>query len=172
TKRRYSGSRSMDTLWSPWRFRYVTEAGKTDRCIFCEKAAGVASHDREQLILHRGRTNFVILNLYPYTTGHTMIAPYAHVADLLELEAQTLREMMELAQKVQAALKATYNPEGYNLGMNLGKCAGAGVAGHLHLHFLPRWGGDTNFMTVVSETRVHPEDLLTTYDKLVGFFRP
>ena len=162
----------MDTLWSPWRFRYVTEAGKTDRCIFCEKAAGVASHDREQLILHRGRTNFVVLNLYPYTTGHTMIAPYAHVADFLELEAETLREMMELAQKVQAALKASYNPEGYNLGMNLGKCAGAGVAGHLHLHVLPRWGGDTNFMTVVSETRVHPEDLLTTYDKLAGFFRP
>ena len=165
------GSRSMDILWSPWRFRYVTEAGKGDRCIFCEKAAGNASHDREELILHRARSNFVILNLFPYTTGHTMIAPYAHLADLGELDAETLREMMELAQKLQAALKAAYNPEGFNLGMNLGKCAGAGVADHLHLHFLPRWGGDTNFMTVIGETRVQPEDLLATYDKLAGFFR-
>jgi len=160
----------MDYLWSPWRFRYVTEAAKDARCVFCEKAAVNTSQDREHLVLHRARSCIVLLNLYPYTTGHTMIAPYAHVGSLSELDAETLGEMMGLAQKVQAALQATYEPEGYNLGMNLGKCAGAGVIDHLHLHVLPRWTGDSNFMTVIGETRVHPEDLLTTYDKLVGCF--
>ena len=160
----------MDYLWSPWRFRYVSQAEKNDRCVFCEKAAGDPSRDREQLILYRGRSNFVLLNLFPYTTGHTMIAPYAHVAELEQIDTATLAEMMELAQKVQASLKASYRPEGSNLGMNIGKCAGAGVADHLHLHILPRWTGDSNFMTVVAETRVQPEDLLTTYDKLAGFF--
>ncbi len=160
----------MDYLWSPWRFRYVSQAEKSDRCIFCEKAALDQSRDREHLILYRGRLNFVLLNLFPYTTGHTMIAPYVHVAELEKIEKAALAEMMELAQKVQASLKASYKPEGSNLGMNLGKCAGAGVADHLHLHILPRWSGDSNFMTVIGETRVQPEDLLTTYDKLVGFF--
>lgn len=161
----------MDALWTPWRFRYVSQAGKKDGCVFCEKAQTAASQDREHLILHRAVANFVILNLFPYTTGHAMIAPYAHVANLDELPAETLAEMMTLAQKVQAALKATYHPEGYNLGMNLGKCAGAGVADHLHLHVLPRWTGDSNFMTVVGETRIHPEDPQTTYEKLAVFFR-
>lgn len=160
----------MDYLWSPWRFRYVSQGEKTSGCVFCEKPAAEVSRDRENLVLHRGRANYVILNLFPYTTGHVMIAPYAHVAMLEGLEAGALAEMMELARKIQMALKAAYKPEGYNLGMNLGACAGAGVAGHLHLHVLPRWVGDTNFMTVVSETRVHPEDLLATYDKLAGFF--
>jgi ATP adenylyltransferase len=160
----------MDTLWSPWRFRYVSEGTKSARCIFCDKAAGETAHDREQLILHRGQANFVILNLYPYTTGHAMIAPYAHVANLTELDSATLNEMMALAQKFQAALEEAYHPEGYNLGMNLGRSAGAGVADHVHLHVLPRWTGDSNFMTTVGETRVQPEDLLTTYDKLVRAF--
>lgn len=160
----------MDTLWSPWRFRYVSEGTKSERCIFCDKAAGDTARDREELILHRGRSNFVILNLYPYTTGHAMVAPYAHVAHLADLDAATLSEMMELAQRLQLALEAAYHPEGYNLGMNLGRCAGAGVADHLHLHLLPRWTGDSNFMTVIGETRVHPEELLTTYDKLARSF--
>ncbi len=160
----------MDLLWSPWRFGYVSEGIKREGCVFCEKAQLDASHDRENLVLHRAPTNFVLLNLFPYTTGHTMIAPYAHVAELDQLEAGILAEMMELAQKVLAALKTCYKPEGFNLGMNLGRCAGAGVADHLHLHVLPRWIGDSNFMTVIGETRVQPEDLLTTYDKLVGFF--
>lgn len=161
----------MDNLWSPWRFRYVSQGAKGTRCLFCEKSSGDPSHDREHLILHRARSNFVLLNLFPYTTGHTMIAPYAHVANLNEVEKGTLSEMMELAQKVQMALEASYKPQGYNLGMNLGECAGAGVADHIHLHVLPRWTGDSNFMTVVGETRVHPEDIFATYDKLVGFFR-
>ena len=162
----------MDYLWSPWRFQYVSEGTKTDRCVFCDMASGESPRDREHLILHRGRANFVLLNLYPYTTGHTMIAPYAHVPMLTDLNGETLGEMMELASKVQASLESAYHPEGYNLGMNLGKCAGAGVADHLHLHVLPRWTGDSSFMTVIGETRIHPEELLTTYDKLAVFFQP
>jgi ATP adenylyltransferase len=161
----------MDQLWSPWRFSYVSEGTKTQGCILCEKTALDASYDREHLILHRARRNFVILNLYPYTTGHALIVPYAHVAKLTDLDRETLGEMMELAQTTQAALEAVYHPQGYNLGINQGRAAGAGIADHLHLHLLPRWNGDTNFMTVVGETRVQPEDLQTTYDKLVGFFR-
>ena len=118
------------------------------------------------MVLYRGRKNFVLLNLYPYTTGHMLVTPYAHVATLDQASPETLVEMLELAQRLQTALHASYNPEGYNLGMNLGKCAGAGVADHLHLHMLPRWTGDSNFMTVTGETRVHPEDLRTTYDRL------
>ncbi len=161
----------MDYLWSTWRYQYVSAGAKRDGCLFCEMAALDAARDRERLILHRARFNFVLLNLFPYTTGHVMVAPYAHAANLTDLDAPVLGEMMELARDAQAALRASYNPEGYNLGMNLGKCAGAGVADHLHLHFLPRWNGDTNFMSVIGETRVLPEDLATTYEKLMGFFR-
>lgn len=160
----------MDYLWSPWRFRYVSEAAKSGQCVFCDKAAADPAEDRPNLILHRGRANFVLLNLFPYTTGHGLIAPYAHVPLLNGLPVDTLTEMMVLAQKVEAALNEVYKPEGYNLGMNLGRCAGAGVADHLHLHLLPRWTGDSSFMTVIGETRVQPEDLPTVYDKLVGFF--
>lgn len=160
----------MDYLWSPWRYRYVSQAGKTEGCPFCLKNAADPSQDRDNLVLHRGQFNFVLLNLYPYTTGHLLITPYAHVANLDQLPPETLVEMMALAQRLQTALKSCYNPEGYNLGMNLGKCAGAGVADHLHLHLLPRWTGDVNFMTVIAETRVHPEELLTTYDKLAAYF--
>ncbi len=161
----------MDHLWSPWRSRYVSQGTQGAACLFCEKASGDASDDREQLILHRARSNFVLLNLFPYTTGHALIAPYAHAANLDEVPNETLAEMMDLARQLQVALRASYKPDGYNLGMNLGAPAGAGIADHLHLHILPRWTGDTNFMTAVSETRVLPEDLLATYDKLVGFFR-
>jgi len=161
----------MDQLWTPWRFTYVTQGVKGEGCIFCNKAATPRARDRDELILYRGRFNFAILNLYPYTTGHSMIVPYAHVAELGAVDRDTLSEMMDLARDLEAALAKAYHPDGYNLGMNLGKVAGAGVADHLHLHVLPRWAGDTNFMTVVGETRVHPEDLLTTYDKLLGAFR-
>jgi len=160
----------MDYLWSPWRYRYVSQAGKAEGCPFCLKVEPDPAHDRENLVLYRGRSNFILLNLYPYTTGHVLVTPYAHAANLDQVTPETLVEMMELAQRLQAALRECYNPEGYNLGMNLGKCAGAGVADHLHLHLLPRWTGDSNFMTVVGETRVQPEDLLSTYDKLAAFF--
>jgi ATP adenylyltransferase len=161
----------MDFLWSPWRFRYVSEVAASEACILCQVIGDHPSHDRERKVLWRGRKNFVVLNIYPYTNGHTMIAPYAHVADFAALSHETLVEMMELAQKVQAALAACYHPQGYNLGMNLGQCAGAGIADHLHLHLLPRWTGDASFMTSVAETRVLPEDLETTFDKLKPFFR-
>jgi ATP adenylyltransferase len=125
-----------------------------------------ANDDKKTQIVFRGATCFVILNRYPYTSGHVMVVPYAHVADLAAAAPETLAEMMRIAQRVQVALKQTYHPDGFNLGMNLGRAAGAGVTGHLHLHVLPRWSGDANFMTVVSETRVEPEDLTTTYEKL------
>lgn len=158
----------MDYLWTPWRYRYVAQAGKSDECIFC--AALAANDDSGRKIVHRAAQNFVILNLYPYTTGHSMIVPYQHVPDLAGCEPETLAEMMRLARRMQMALAKIYNPGGFNLGMNLGHCAGAGVAGHLHLHVLPRWAGDTSFMTSVGETRLHPEGLDETYRKLRAEF--
>lgn len=161
----------MDYLWTPWRFQYVSSGARSQECIFCERASADPTGDREHLVLYRGRSNFVMLNLYPYTVGHAMIAPYAHVAELVDVPSETLAEMMTLAQQFQQALKDVYRPEGYNLGLNMGRCAGAGVEHHVHLHILPRWNGDSNFMTVVGETRVEPEDLASTYDKLVGHFQ-
>lgn len=154
----------MDYLWTPWRYQYIADPNKDARCIFCDAVA--ANDDAKTLIVHRAQKNFIILNRFPYTSGHVMIVPFAHVAELSACEPGVLEEMMRLAQQVQRALAATYQPQGYNLGMNLGRCAGAGVANHLHLHVLPRWTGDTNFMSTVSETRMHPEDLSVTYDKL------
>ncbi|MGE5327012.1 MAG: HIT family protein [Deltaproteobacteria bacterium] len=160
----------MDFLWSPWRFRYVSEEMGTGDCFLCQAVKADPSEDRAHRVLFRGHRNFVILNLFPYTTGHTMVAPYDHVGDLAALDREQASEMMELAQRVQAALKAIYHPDGYNLGMNLGQCAGAGLKDHLHLHVLPRWSGDASFMTAVGETRVLPEDLDSTYEKLLKIF--
>ncbi len=154
----------MDRLWSPWRYRYVSTAGPAGGCIFCEKAA--SSDDRENLVVLRAERNFLLLNLYPYTNGHLMIAPYQHVATLAEADPETLEEMMRLTARAEKALRAVYRPDGYNIGMNLGESAGAGVPGHIHMHVLPRWSGDASFMTSVGETRVLPEMLETTYDRL------
>jgi ATP adenylyltransferase len=154
----------MDYVWTPWRYRYVAEAGKSTGCVFCDAPA--ANRDEETLIVLREKKNYVILNRYPYTTGHVMIVPYAHTADFAHLDTETAGEMMQLAQRIQTALETTYHPDGYNLGMNLGRSAGAGIADHLHLHVLPRWAGDTNFMTTVGETRLGPEELPLTYAKL------
>jgi len=154
----------MDYLWTPWRYSYVANPDKDDGCIFCTAAS--AGEDARTFIVYRAAKNFIILNRFPYTAGHVMIVPYAHVADLSACEPAALDEMMRLAQRVERALAAMYSPQGYNLGMNLGRSAGAGVAGHLHLHVLPRWTGDTNFMTTVGETRVHAEELSATYEKL------
>jgi ATP adenylyltransferase len=154
----------MDYLWTPWRYRYVSDARKDDCCIFCDALA--AENDPEMLILERDAKNFVILNRYPYTSGHLMVVPYTHVPDLASADAETLAEMMRIAQRAQKALTNTYRPEGFNVGINLGRAAGAGVTGHLHMHVLPRWAGDANFMTVTGETRVEPEDLSTTYTRL------
>jgi ATP adenylyltransferase len=154
----------MDYLWTPWRYQYVTNAGGGSECVFCEAAK--ASSDREFLVVHRASRNFIILNRYPYTSGHMMVVPYAHAASLTELPDETLEEMIRLARDAERSLRAAYRPDGLNLGVNLGKSAGAGIAGHVHLHALPRWTGDTNFMTVAAETRVLPEDLGTTWEKL------
>jgi ATP adenylyltransferase len=159
----------MDTLWSPWRYQYVSTAGPADECIFCKKAA--ERNDEENFVVHRGRLNFVILNLYPYTTGHLMIAPYAHVAALEAAGSETLAEMMELTRLAERHLHAVYRPKGLNVGMNIGECAGAGIAGHIHMHVLPRWPADANFMTTIGETRVLPEDLRTTCEKLAKAWR-
>ena len=166
----------MDQIWSPWRYHYVSQVPSTANegtenptaahaCFFCQ-AAQEPDADAQHLVVYRAEKCFAILNRYPYSTGHVMVAPHAHVATLEEAETATLEEMMRLAQQVEKALRATYRPEGINLGFNIGQCAGAGVAGHIHLHALPRWFGDTSFMTTVGETRVLPEDLPATFGKL------
>lgn len=156
----------MDYLWTPWRFQYMAEVsqGKQPECVFCD--AIQRNCDEQTLVVYRGSKTFIILNRFPYTSGHVMIVPYAHVAELALCDPGTLPEMMELAQRMEVIYQKEYRPDGMNLGMNLGRAAGAGVAGHLHLHMLPRWFGDSNFMTVTGETRVHPEELRTTYDRL------
>ncbi|MDQ3135229.1 MAG: HIT domain-containing protein [Acidobacteriota bacterium] len=165
----------MDRLWTPWRYQYITgESGEKreasdPNCIFCTLQQD-QSKDKQHFILHRAKFNYVVLNIYPYTSGHLLIVPYQHTAELDAATRDTTDELMELAKKSQTALRATYNAQGFNLGMNLGRAAGAGVAGHIHLHVMPRWAGDANFMTTVGETRVLPEDLSTTYSRLLGKF--
>jgi ATP adenylyltransferase len=155
----------MDYLWTPWRYQYLTGAtGKPDACIFCIAARD--HDDRRDLVVHRAAHNFVILNRYPYTNGHLMVVPYQHAASLVEIPDEALAEMMLLARASERHLRALYRPDGLNMGLNLGASAGAGIAGHLHLHALPRWVGDSNFMTVVGETRVLPETLEMTWERL------
>jgi ATP adenylyltransferase len=181
----------MDHLWSPWRYAYITSADKSVRagipealaawpgdlgCVFCNLIASVDyaianGMDREKAeaaggVVMRGKHCFVCLNAYPYTSGHVMVMPYAHLDRLAVLPEETAQELMRLAQKTERVLEKVYAPHGFNFGLNVGKAAGAGVAGHLHLHAMPRWTGDTNFMTTVSETRVLPEDLETTWKRL------
>lgn len=154
----------MDHLWSPWRYRYVTAGVKPEGCIFCTMAQG--QNDAQALVIHRARHNFVVLNRYPYTSGHLMVVPYAHHASLTQTAANTLTELIRLAQRAELLLQSTYRCPGLNMGINLGECAGAGVAQHLHFHIVPRWPGDANFMTAVGETRVMPEELDQSYRKL------
>jgi ATP adenylyltransferase len=160
----------MDYLWSPWRYTYVSSAAPADAassresCLFCRVAS--ESNDARNYVVLRAERSFLLLNRYPYTTGHLMIAPYAHVATLEEADAATLEEIILLAQRAEKALRAVYRPSGLNLGFNIGESAGAGIAGHIHMHALPRWAGDTSFITTIGETRVLPEALETTYEKL------
>ena len=153
----------MKRLWAPWRMKYLQSA-KPKGCVFCDKLA--ESRDRDNYILYRGQTGFIILNLYPYNTGHLMVVPNRHVPSLEDLEPETLAEMMVLVNKGLAALREAMRPQGFNVGTNIGKAAGAGVEAHVHIHVVPRWDGDTNFMTVFDGTRVLPESLDDTYDKL------
>jgi ATP adenylyltransferase len=158
----------MDHLWSPWRYKYIASADKTDECVFCR--INREQKDAENFVVHRARLNFIVLNLFPYTSGHLMIVPYEHRAMLVDFDTATTTEMLELAKRSQLALEAEYHPDGFNIGMNLGRSAGAGVADHLHLHVVPRWSGDANFVSIVGETRVMPEDLATTLARLSKHF--
>ena len=162
----------MDRLWSPWRYRYVSHVADDSGCVFCDKApSGDPVRDKENLILWRGHHSYALLNLYPYTTGHLMVTPYAHVAELSAVSTEALAEMMNLAQRAEQILKQVYRCDGLNVGMNLGRAAGAGIAAHVHLHVLPRWFADANFMTTIGESRVIPEDLETTWGKLQPLFQ-
>ncbi len=158
----------MDYLWSPWRYRYVTQAVPQEGCVFCNKMQ--EDDDERNLVLYRGVNNFVLLNLFPYTSGHLMIAPYTHIGRLCDADDATWREMMSLTRAAEQALQKAYKPDGINLGMNLGKSAGAGIADHIHMHVLPRWHADSNFVSVIGETRVLPEALEDTYKKLKPLF--
>ena len=163
----------MDYLWTPWRYAYITTAvkkegsseGKPEGCIFCELPKLI---DEEAKIVHRGQHCYVILNSFPYTSGHVMVVPFAHLDELQKLPEATAQEMMALSQKMEGVLRQVYSPDGINLGMNIGRAAGAGIAGHVHMHVLPRWVGDTNFMTVTGESRVLPEALDETYARIRG----
>ena len=158
----------MDTLFTPWRFAYVTTANNPGDCVFCGLIQ--AKNDEQALIVHRAKYCFVVLNAFPYTSGHTMVVPYEHVDQLQKLSSSAAEEMMALTQRLEGVLREIYRPDGLNLGMNLGKAAGAGVASHIHMHILPRWFADVNFMTSVGETRVLPEDLPTTYKRIRAKF--
>lgn len=154
----------MDRLWTPWRLAYVTAAAHDDPgCVFCAAATRAGG---DPLIVYQGRTCFIILNLYPYNNGHLMVVPARHVGRLADLAADELGELMQLTRAAEIALEERYHPHGFNMGLNLGKSAGAGVLDHLHMHIVPRWNGDTNFMTVVGETRVLPETLDETARQL------
>jgi ATP adenylyltransferase len=155
----------VERLWAPWRMAYV---GKGDEpsggCIFCDKPG--EGRDEENLIVHRGETMFVILNAFPYNSGHLMIVPYRHLSDMRDLDERELLEWMTLTRRMLSALETAFKPEAYNIGINLGRPAGAGIADHVHLHIVPRWSGDTNFMPVVADTKVLPEALEQSYRKL------
>jgi ATP adenylyltransferase len=153
----------MKQLWSPWRLEYLT-APRQEGCIFCHAIAG--DDDRENLVLWRGEHAFLILNRYPYNNGHLMVVPYDHLPTFEALDAATLTELMLLTNRALAALRWAMAPDGFNLGANLGHVAGAGVADHVHLHVVPRWGGDTNFMPVVGDMRVVPQTWWQTYDQV------
>jgi len=187
----WNGILIMEILWTPWRYAYVTSADRAVRsgvpaslaawpgdlgCVFCNLIASIdfaiasgMSVDQAEAaggLIYRGRQCFICLNAYPYTSGHLMVMPYAHLDRLAALPPETAHELIDLAQRTERVLERVYRPHGFNFGFNVGKAGGAGVAGHLHLHALPRWAGDTNFITTIGETRVLPEELETTWKRL------
>jgi ATP adenylyltransferase len=155
----------MNYLWTPWRSTYMKAKKDHSRCIFCD-AASDPSADQDNLVVFRGAFSFILLNRYPYTSGHIMIAPFAHVSRLAGVTEEAALEITHLARRAELVLEQAYRPDGLNLGMNLGEAAGAGIEQHIHMHVLPRWKGDANFMTSVGNTRIIPEDLEETYRKL------
>jgi len=158
----------MDRLWTPWRFEYLNTAESAPGCVFCQILD--ESRDANNYVLYRGRKLFVILNLFPYTSGHLMVVPRRHLSFLADASPDELHAVMDMGRHCEDALRREYRPDGYNLGFNLGRAAGAGVEHHLHLHVVPRWVGDSNFVSVVGETRVLPEELPATYQRLLPYF--
>lgn len=154
----------MKVLWAPWRMHYIKDTRKPSACIFCLETA--LRDDAVRLVLHRGRHGFVIMNRYPYNSGHLLVAPYAHVKDLESLPADCALDLIRLTNLSIRVLRDTIGPEGFNVGLNLGQVSGAGIEAHVHVHIVPRWNGDTNFMSILTETRVIPEHLRATYRKL------
>jgi ATP adenylyltransferase len=157
----------MDYLWTPWRYAYITntakQEGDREECIFCNLPE---LEDEEAHIVYRGKDCYVVLNTFPYTSGHLMVVPFEHLDELRKLPEAAANEMIALSKRMEGVLRRLYSPDGINLGMNIGRAAGAGVAGHIHMHVLPRWVGDTNFMTTVAESRVLPETLEITYKRI------
>jgi ATP adenylyltransferase len=159
----------MDRLWTPWRFEYIRNADQEMTCVFCRMLE--ERRDEGNFLLFRGRTSYVILNLFPYTSGHLLIVANRHISSLSEANPEELQEIIELARLCEHALRQEYQPGGFNMGFNLGRAAGAGVEHHLHMHVLPRWAGDSNFVSVVGETRVLPEELPVTFRRLLPYFK-
>lgn len=157
----------IQPMWAPWRLEYILKK-KTSNCIFCDMLKD--DRDRENLILYRSSQGFVIMNLFPYNNGHLMVVPYRHVFSITELADDELLDLMKMTQHSVSCLKAALMPEGYNIGVNIGKVAGAGIEEHLHFHIIPRWVGDTHFMAALTEVRVIPEHVQSTYDKLFPLF--
>ncbi len=159
----------MDRIWTPWRFDYISRIGNAESgCAFCRILS--ERRDRENLVLYRGKRLFAILNLFPYTSGHILLVANRHISFLSEADDGELHEFLEIARLCEQALRAEYKPDGFNLGFNLGRAAGAGVEHHLHMHVVPRWTGDSNFVSVVAETRILPEELPKTLDRLRPYF--
>jgi ATP adenylyltransferase len=159
----------LDYIWSPWRYRYLTEPKNLEGCIFCAMAAH-PEHDPETFIVLRAEFNFIVLNRFPYTSGHLMVVPYRHTSELSGITDEAATELMTLTRRAEKCLREVYRPDGVNIGMNIGESAGAGIAGHIHMHVLPRWTGDANFMSTISETRVLPEELNVTWQRLSQAF--
>jgi ATP adenylyltransferase len=160
----------LETWFTPWRYPYLMSSRSDEGCVFC--AIRDSAADRENLVLRRGLHCYIVINRYPYSNGHVMVVPFEHCALLESVSVPARAEMIELAAQCESALRSCYNPGGFNLGMNVGKSAGAGIAEHIHLHVLPRWGGDTNFISVVGGTRIIPEALHDTYERLLPLLGP
>lgn len=154
----------MERLWAPWRMEYIANAERVEGCIFC--VLPPEDRDKENLILHRAKHSFVMMNAFPYNNGHLMVVPFKHTADMYALEDEELLEINHLLRYSIRILSTVMQPDGFNLGVNLGQTAGAGVLDHMHWHIVPRWNGDSNFMPVLANTKVLPESLQSTYDKL------
>lgn len=159
----------MDRLWTPWRFDYISKVDLVDGCVFC-KMLGEAN-DSGNFILHRGEHTFMVLNLFPYTSGHLLIVANRHISTMTEASDEELHEFITLSRQCEKVLLEEYHPNGFNIGFNVGRAAGAGIEQHLHMHVLPRWFGDSNFVSVIGETRILPEDLGATYKRLLPYFK-